>query len=141
MKLLMLAAGISCLCAADGVPDFSGQWKRQETGRASIKGPREIVLTIRHKEPVLHYRAQGVMGISSPFVEELEFTTNGSGAATPGKLGAAGIWEGGVLVVRYLKDSRQVATVRMSLSPDRKRLTREVSMDGRPTFIEIYDRR
>lgn len=139
-RLLALAVGVACLCAAGGAPDFSGRWKRQEKGRASLKGPRDLVITIQHREPVLRYRAQGVMGIDSPFVEELEFATNGSGVATSGKLCASGSWEGGVLVVQYSKDGRQVAVVRMALSSDGKRLTREVTMGGRPAFTETYDR-
>lgn len=141
MNVVLLSIVLAGLLSGAPPVDFTGKWKRQEAGkRQSLSGPRDLVLSIRHREPLFHYRAEGIVGIDSPFVEELEFSTAGQASAEPGKLTAAGVWEGSELVVRYRKDGRHVGVIRMSLSGDGKRLTRVISLGSRPAFTEIYDR-
>jgi hypothetical protein len=140
-KLALISAAAAGLSAFEPPPDFSGRWKRNETGqRMSLHGPRELRLDIRHRDPVFHYRATGVMGMDSPFVEEMEFTTDGKSRAEPAKLCAEGSWDGRALVVRYVKGGKPVATVRLGLSPDGRKLRREISLAGKPAMVESYDK-
>lgn len=106
----------------------------------SLHGPRDLALTIRHQEPKFQYRAVGIMGMSTPFVEEREFTTEGKPTAAPGELMIEGRWEGTELVVRYAKKGRAVGTVRMAMSPDGKRLTRRIELAGKAPILETYSR-
>lgn len=138
--IVVLGAALTAL--AGEPPNLSGQWKRQEQGqKMSLHGPRDLVLTIRHQEPSYYQKAEGITGMSTPFVEILECDTTGKPRPQPSKLDAAAAWESATLVVRYLKNGQAVATARMTMSADGKQLKRDVTFSGRAPISELYVRK
>ncbi len=122
-------------------PNLSGTWKMNESARqASSTGPREVVLTIEHKDPAFRYEAKGRQSNYAAFSEEYSFTTDGKVPAGDAKIKVVAQWEGGALITRYLMGGNEVFVVRYELSADGKRLTREQTMKGKRIALDTYDR-
>ena len=139
-----LGAALSVLialpvCAQQQRPNFNGIWKLNETlsGTAST-GPREIVWKIEQAEPKFKYTASGKRGYM-PFTEGYEFTTDGRAPADASKVAVSGAWEGGALVMRYVRDGKDLARIRLRISADGKQMTRDGAM-GSVKIHEVYDR-
>lgn len=120
-------------------PNFNGTWKLNEaqSGTAST-GPRGMVWKIEQADPKFKYSANGTRGYM-PFSESYEFTTDGRAPADTSKVGVIGTWDGSVLVMRYVKDGKDVARIQLSLSNDGKQMTRDGAM-GQVKIHEVYDR-
>ena len=122
------------------IPNFTGIWKlHQDTGAAPSRGPRDTVFVIEHKEPKFKYSAKGMSGFV-PFSETYEFTTDGRAPADPSKLSVTGNWEGQILVMKYLKGGKIVATVRLRCSADGRQMFREAELGANRKVREVYDR-
>ena len=140
---MALGAALSALMAlpvcAQPHPSFNGAWKLNETlSGTSSGGPREIVWKVEHVDPKFKYTASGKRGYM-PFSEAYEFTTDGRAPADASKVAVSGAWEGDVLVMRYMKDGKELARIRLSVSADGRQMTREGAM-GSVRIHEIYDR-
>jgi hypothetical protein len=122
-------------------PNFSGTWKMNETARPpNSTGPREVVLTIEHKEPSFHYQAKGRQSNYAAFAEEYSFTTDGKVPTGDAKVKVVAQWDADVLTTRYLVGGNEVASVRYQLSADGRQLTREQTTKGKRVALDTYDR-
>jgi hypothetical protein len=74
-----------------------------------------------------------------PFTEAYEFTTDGRAPADASKVAVSGTWEGGALVMRYVRDGKDLARIRLRISADGKQMTRDGAM-GSVKIHEVYDR-
>jgi hypothetical protein len=123
-------------------PNFSGTWKMNESARQpDSTGPREVVLTIEHKDPSFRYEAKGRQSNYAAFSEEYSFTTDGKVPAGDAKVKVVAQWDEDVLITRYLVGGNEMFVVRYQLSADGKQLTREQTMRGKRVALDTYDRK
>lgn len=142
-RLMLRAAAMAAVAmlsaGAQTHPNFTGTWKLNESlSGTSATGPREIVWKIEHNDPKLKYSASGKRGYM-PFNEAYEFTTDGKPPADASKLAVTGEWEGEALILRYVKDGRDVARVTLRVTAGGKQMTREGTL-GSIKLHEVYDR-
>jgi hypothetical protein len=97
-----------------------------------------MVWKIEHVEPKFKYTASGTRGYM-PFTEAYEFTTDGLAPAAGPKVAVIGAWEGSALVMRYVKDGKELARIHLRVSTDGKQMIRDGTM-GQVKIHEIYDR-
>jgi hypothetical protein len=134
----MAAAAVLSVCAQSH-PNFSGAWKLNESlSGTTAAGPREIVWKIEHNDPKLKYSASGVRG-DMPFTEAFELTTDGKPRSDASRLAVTGEWEGEALVLRYVKDGRDLARFTLRVTTGGKQMTREGTL-GSMKIREVYDR-
>jgi hypothetical protein len=136
--ILWLLASVVSFCA-EPRSNFSGAWNLNEsaTGKTAA-GPREIVWKIEHNDPRFKYSLTGKLGDMS-FSEAYDFTTDGKTPSAPADVGVCAAWEGGALVLRYVKDGRELARFTLRVSADGKQMTREAAM-GNVKIRDVYDR-
>jgi len=137
--LFALAAAMIFPLCAQPHSNFNGVWKLNESlSGTTASGPREIVWKIEHADPRFKYSASGKRGYM-PFTEAYEFTTDGRAPADATKVAVMAAWEGDALVMRYVKDGKELARIQLRLTADGKQMTREGAM-GSVKIHEVYDR-
>uniref|UniRef100_Q01S73 Lipocalin-like domain-containing protein n=1 Tax=Solibacter usitatus (strain Ellin6076) TaxID=234267 RepID=Q01S73_SOLUE len=134
--------GLAVLAAtllAQPRPNFNGVWKLNESlSGTTASGPREIVWKIEHTDPRFKYAASGSRGYM-PFTESYEFTTDGRAPADASKVAVVAVWEGEALVMRYVKDGKELARIQLRIAGGGKQMTRDGAM-GSVKIHEVYDR-
>ena len=145
-SLAVLAAALLLVgpLAAQSKPDFSGSWKMNAAeSKADADGPKNLGFTIEHKEPAFSYKASGEDSQGEPFEESGEFRIDGKEYPGPAGLMFTAHWEGQALVVQIGLGKTPVQTVSLRLSPDGKRLIRDIVLkdeDGDHTMHQVFDR-
>ena len=142
-RLMLRVAAMAALAmlpvGAQQHANFSGNWKLNESmSGTQATGPREIVWKIEHNEPRFKYALQGKRGYM-PFSEAYECTTDGRAPADASKVAMTGAWEGDALVLRYLKDGRELGRFQLRLTAGGKQMTRDGAA-GTVKIHEVYDR-